>query len=446
MVQSKKTRFGSDNRSTFVVHQVVALIVLMLMELLPTTTLARSSPKRFLPGVGSTEHSSSSAENPTKVNVTDLGASKIQLVNGEKIDATITSVDRDGNVVGTNVPAGLKVQQILSLKTARRAERDETSSVTIDLIGGGKIWVSDPSIADEKVSFRSGAGINQFSLEFTRAIIWSNSPLVESTLKTPSRENDTIVVATADGERSVEGILESIDAQSVHVNYKGESKTIGLAKVKAVIMADLGLTKPDGSMATVRMVDDSKVVGAIFELFEGQLTLNVGMGSSIRLNTFNVVSIDIVSDRLLYLSDAEPVEVQEKSIFGIQRNWQRDRSVEKNPLSIRLAGSENTVSFKKGLGSQATSRLVFANTNNFDRFAAVVGIDAETGGRGDCQTVVRGDGIELWSKRVRGSSGPHEIDVDITGMKQIELLVFPGEEFDLGDHVDWGDARFLKTK
>ena len=89
---------------------------------------------------------------------------------------------------------------------------------------------------------------------------------------------------------------------------------------------------------------------------------------------------------------------------------------------------------------------MFANTNEFDRFGAVAGIDAETEGRGDCRMVVRGDGIELWSKRVRGSGGPHKIDVDITGMTQIVLLVYPGEEFDLGDHADWGDARFLKTK
>ena len=102
--------------------------------------------------------------------------------------------------------------------------------------------------------------------------------------------------------------------------------------------------------------------------------------------------------------------------------------------------------FKKGLGTQAFSLLVFKNSRGFDRFNAVVGIDAETQGRGDCQMVVLGDGIELWSRRVRGSDDPQEIDVDIEGINQISLVVYPGEYFDLGDHANWGNARFVKTK
>ena len=104
------------------------------------------------------------------------------------------------------------------------------------------------------------------------------------------------------------------------------------------------------------------------------------------------------------------------------------------------------IELRKGIGTQSFSRLSFANTNEFDRFRAVVGIDAETGGRGDCQMVVQGDGIELWSKRVKAAEDPIQVDLDIAGIKEIALIVNPGEDFDLGDHADWGDARFLKTK
>ena len=39
-----------------------------------------------------------------------------------------------------------------------------------------------------------------------------------------------------------------------------------------------------------------------------------------------------------------------------------------------------------------------------------------------------------------------EVDVDVSGMDAIALVVDPGEEFDLGDHVDWANARFVKTE
>lgn len=59
--------------------------------------------------------------------------------------------------------------------------------------------------------------------------------------------------------------------------------------------------------------------------------------------------------------------------------------------------------------------------------------------------IVRGDGIELWSGQVTGVSGPQTIDVSIRGIELIELEVAPGEEFDLADHANWCDARFVKS-
>ena len=76
---------------------------------------------------------------------------------------------------------------------------------------------------------------------------------------------------------------------------------------------------------------------------------------------------------------------------------------------------------------------------------ATVGIDAETEGRGDCVMRVEGDGIALWSQRIRGDDNAVEIDVDISGIREVALIVDPGEQFDLADHADWAEARFLKT-
>jgi hypothetical protein len=60
--------------------------------------------------------------------------------------------------------------------------------------------------------------------------------------------------------------------------------------------------------------------------------------------------------------------------------------------------------------------------------------------------IVRGDGIELWAAEVTGSSGLQVLDVSIEGIGEVELEVVPGKDFDLADHADWCDARFLKTK
>ena len=288
---------------------------------------------------------------------TDLGKSKIQLVNGTNIEATISSIDQAGNVMGEGVPVGLNLSEILSLDTSRPKKREDSNSVSIFLVGGGRVFASDPSITDEKVAFLSASGTNELSLQATSAIVWSTSPMVQRTRKAPSKENDIVIVATADGERSVEGILESIDAQFVHLNYNGESRKIGLSKVNAVITANLGLKKPEGSVATIQGVDESSFVGVIVGIGDGKLTLSLAAGTSVELPTSNIGEISIASDRLLYLSDIEPIEVQEKAIFAIQRPWKRDRSVENHELRIRLEGSEKNHLFYQGIGNTG----VFAN-------------------------------------------------------------------------------------
>jgi len=376
----------------------------------------------------------------------EIGPSKIDLIDGSTIDGAIKSIDRDGKVVGDGIPDGLNFSNILLIQTQRKTQSNADFDVMIYPVGGGKLKASNPSVSDEKTLFQSTVGAHELPLQSVRAIVWTSSPGVIDAIKEPSTENDKVIVETADGERIVEGILEGIDSEHVHINYKGESRKIGLAKIKAVVTADLGLAKTVGSTATVNLIDGSQVIGVISELADGVMQAQVDGDAFVGLRTETIVNITISSDRVQYLSDADPVDVQEKSVFAVQRSWTRDRSVENKPLTIGLDSTGKTINFNKGLGTQAFSRLEFANNNQFDRFSAIVGIDVETDGRGDCQVVVRGDGIELWAQRVRASDEPHKLDLDIAGIKKIALIVYPGEEFDLGDHVDWGDARFLKTK
>lgn len=376
-----------------------------------------------------------------------IGEASVQLIDGSSFKGNIESIDQQGNVAGQGIPEGFNIADVLSLKTERSVLKT-ASKVTIYPVGGGEILASQMALADETLTCQSslGDGEIQLPLQAVRAVVWTSSQGVESAVSSPSKDNDQIVVQVADGERIVGGILESVDGEFLQVNFKNESRQIGLAKVMAFVVADLGLKSPTGSTATVELVDGSRVVGVINGLAGGDLEMNLAGGASLKIKARKIVTVSIVSDRLAYLSDIEPIEVQEKSVFAIQLPWQRDRSVGNNPLRLTIQQPRETVELSKGIGMQSFSQLSFANTNEFDRFRAVVGIDAETAGRGDCQMVIRGDGIELWSQRVKATDDPLQVDLDIAGVKEVVLIVYPGEDFDLGDHADWGEARFLKTK
>ncbi|MEX2026603.1 MAG: NPCBM/NEW2 domain-containing protein, partial [Pirellulaceae bacterium] len=118
--------------------------------------------------------------------------------------------------------------------------------------------------------------------------------------------------------------------------------------------------------------------------------------------------------------------------------WRRDRSV--MGRTLKLAGR----TFEKGIGVHATSRLTFDAGGKYDELAAEIGIDAETGGKGDCVFSVLADGEALFTKRVRGTDAPQSIRIPIAGKQEVTLVVESGEGLDLADHADWCDVRFIQ--
>ena len=261
-----------------------------------------------------------------------------------------------------------------------------------------------------------------------------------------------MIVSTADSLARVSGFLESLDAEKLQLNYKGSSRPIKREKVTAIIIADTDLDPPQGIKANALFVDGSFIKGALVKLDDQSITMELSGKQQIKIASEFLYRIEVLSDSIAYLSSLEPVEAVQQPQFVVARPWQRNSSIAGNPLRLKVASEDSGTAtsplktFSNGIGTSSFSRLVFENTNDFSRMMVTAGIDAETEGRGDCVMRIEGDGIALWSKRIRGDDTAVDVDVDISGIKQIALIVDPGEQFDLADHADWADARFLKTK
>ena len=141
---------------------------------------------------------------------------------------------------------------------------------------------------------------------------------------------------------------------------------------------------------------------------------------------------------MTFASDLDPAEVKEEALVSYAGPWRRDLSVLGHPLTLGQSA------FDKGLGVHSRCLLTYACEGQFDSFAATVGIDAETNGKGDCIFQIMGDGKELFNQRVRAGDSALPVSVKVAGIKRVTLAVEPGEDLDIGDHADWCDARFVK--
>jgi hypothetical protein len=118
-----------------------------------------------------------------------------------------------------------------------------------------------------------------------------------------------------------------------------------------------------------------------------------------------------------------------------------DRSVEGNPLRI---GDET---FAHGIGTHAASEIVYDIAGKgFKRFVAVVGVDKEIKapeGTVAFQVVV--DGKRKFDSGVMHASDPAMgVEVDVTGARELRLIVTDGGDGINYDHADWADAGFLR--
>ena len=134
----------------------------------------------------------------------------------------------------------------------------------------------------------------------------------------------------------------------------------------------------------------------------------------------------------VFLDTLEPVQCQQ--------GWgtlQKNRSVWEKEMTI---GGKR---FRRGLGTHANSEIVYDLDGKYRRFQAWAGPDMATYSTLGFTVVV--DGEKRWEsgKMVRGDAA-RQVDVDITGAKELRLLVDDAGNDIRADHANWADAKLLR--
>ena len=113
-----------------------------------------------------------------------------------------------------------------------------------------------------------------------------------------------------------------------------------------------------------------------------------------------------------------------------------------NPMTI------GGIRYWKGLGVHAASDVRYNLGGGYSRFIADVGLDDETGNGGSVVFQVYGDGNLLFDSGTRfgdnaATGPPLRVDVNVTGVNELQLVVAEAGDGNGLDHADWGIARLL---
>ena len=141
-----------------------------------------------------------------------------------------------------------------------------------------------------------------------------------------------------------------------------------------------------------------------------------------------------------YLSDFDWMSTQNSYAAP-----KKDKATSGNSLRL-TADDDSEVVYEKGIGAHSNSTIVYDLTTNKDAayFTSYVGVDRQmynTVGSVVFQVYV--DGVKQFDSGLMTSKVPQQfVEVNISGAKELKLVVTDGGNGNGSDHATWGDAKF----
>lgn len=375
-----------------------------------------------------------------------INAREVTLAHDGK-ELVVSYVDLGGQ--GGTLKAADVVEIVLNGGRAGATPRPGPDDLEITLTSGDVIL--------GKVGAKSEDGIKLLSPAFSdpllkfgqiRSVVFAaNRPFLP--LHLPEKADTADIIFTQSGDRAEGTILSISSAGVVYKSKRLDTEvTVPLEKAAGVWMieTDAPPKEPSTLHATILISDGSTIRGEIQSLKEGAMALKDLYGTLHKIPANLLSGIYMKNGRVVYLSDMKPALVDEDANFirgpkkissDLDFPYQRDRSARGGKLVI------GGVEHRKGVGVRARSLLGFNLEKGFKRFQATLGLDAASLGLAAVRVEIELDGRRVKETGMKGTDPPQTIDLDVTGAKELRLLV-TWAGYGQSDFVDWGSARLIR--
>ncbi len=253
------------------------------------------------------------------------------------------------------------------------------------------------------------------------------------------------------GDR-VRGIVTAVDGEGFVVELRsGASTRIRHARVVEAAIVIAPLEAPKALHARVELIDGTRLTSRELEWGDdgGLRIADWGLGNGEwdtgsrpvvhEIAAESVVSVEIVGGRWRWLTELEPISVEQTAMMSVHWPYQIDC----NALGGRLRSGGET--FGRGIGVHSRSSLTFDLGGEYREFVTQYGMDDASGPLADVRVAIRVDG-ELRHERasvVRGTP-VRAIRIDVSGARRMELLVDFGRFGGIQDRFDWLESGLVR--
>lgn len=297
-------------------------------------------------------------------------------------------------------------------------------------VGDRVVSIETPQLGKFTVPLTAVSSIRLASLDRQLSDAWKD-------LAAREVNQDLLVIAKGNVLDHLDGTVGAIDDKTIHFVLDGEERTAKREKLFGIVYARRNAegSKPVCELSTT---SGDLLKAQTVAWTNGQLKIGLLGGASLTLPAEQALSLDFSSGKVRYLSQLEPREVKYTPFFDQVWTYCRDRP--RDGGSLRLGNKE----YARGLWIHSRTFLKYRLSGDYRRFQAVMGIDQAVAPLGNVHVVISGDGKTLLESDVRGSDPPQNLDLDVAGVRDLEILVDFGGDLDIADHLDLADAKVIK--
>jgi len=375
-------------------------------------------------------------------------AAKITVLDGEPRQGQVIRLDDDELLIlEGGAEQRIPLRQILEIRFPTDPP-GEVPSIGLLLTDGSVISTDQVEVSLQKVRAQSPwYGEFEFDQQTLAGIRFQFAPASLdddwSQLAKREREQDLLVLPkeVGDGLDFTPGLIESVSNGRVSCLLGNDAVDVPVESLYGILYSHSGATT--GSRVAVGVND--LLMAQRIRVTETVVEVRTSAGIDLRIPRQFISSIDFSGDQILYLSDIEPSQYEftpfldretEELLFRFRRNMTMDGT------PLRLGDRKYT----RGLWIHSKTRLRYRIGRDWRRFRAVMGIDYEMArrGRGSVGVRITGDGRTLLESFVGSQDAPQELDLDVSGIRDLEFIVDFGGDTGISDWLDLADARVIK--
>jgi hypothetical protein len=373
---------------------------------------------------------------------------ELSTLNGEEHRGVLVALDEASLTLKTDdkevkLPlAGLLGVRFTADAPPRRIDRGLSHVLFRD---GSRFRSAKVNVSGRRADFFGGQ-LGSFSVPRTavlsvrfdpeRSLDGAWAKLIERT-----RKRDLLVIKKKTVLDFLEGSVLSVGEQDVKFLLGEDEIPVPRGKVFGVIYADRKIAAPK-PVCEVLLHSSGRLLAAKLQWTGTAAKATLSAGGEVTIPAEAIRELDFSLGKVQYLSQMEPREVKYTPFFDTDFKYQRDKNLAGGPLRL---GSKT---YARGLCIHSKTSLVYRINTDYRRFKAVVGIDHHRAqkGLGDVHLVIsnRDNKKVLFEADVRGTDDPRTIDLDVSQVRDLEILVDFGGDLDISDWLDLADARVTK--